>query len=146
MQWMRGSTYIIQNEKRMMYCIFVSERPANFLCTEHLTWFFHIHKQLLGCTTPRVFPIALVQNDWASWLEQVKLTFWSLIPVQGFLELQSNFIAIGVADVPPMLRYITSLIRTPDTCQIEPTHKTSTSFMFSFIFYTTTRWSINLCS
>jgi hypothetical protein len=43
----------------------------------------------------------------------------SLNPVHGLLPLQSNFTATGVADVPSMSVYETSLIRTPELCRHE---------------------------
>lgn len=58
------------------------------------------YKQLFGSTKPNVSPITLLQVDLATCFKCLKCTLCSLIPLQGYLVLQSNFITIGVADVP----------------------------------------------
>ena len=46
----------------------------------------------------------------------MSFTSSNLILEHGFPELQSNFIATSVADVPWMSWYVTSLIFTPEAC------------------------------
>ena len=74
-----------------------------------------IYKQLFGRTKSNAFPTTLLQDDWAVLFKYVKFTFCNLIPVHGFLALQSYFVAIGVDDVPRILSDTISLILIPDT-------------------------------
>lgn len=73
------------------------------------------HRQLLGCWNPASVPPAWLQSAIAGLFWYVSFTSWSLIPVHGFLELQSNFTPTCVADVPWMSKNITSLIFIPET-------------------------------
>lgn len=73
------------------------------------------HRQLLGCWNPASVPPAWLQSAIAGLFRYVSFTSWSLIPVHGFFELQSNFTPTCVADVPWMSKNITSLIFIPET-------------------------------
>jgi hypothetical protein len=77
----------------------------------------HGQRQLRGLTTPDADPSAFRHKDCAVLSSYVSLMLLSLNPVHGLLPLQSNFTATGVADVPSMSVYETSLIRTPELCR-----------------------------
>lgn len=70
--------------------------------------------QLSGINTPPLVPPMFLHEDVAALFIYVSFMSCNVIPVHGLLGLQSNVTASGVADVPCMFLYFTSLIFTPE--------------------------------
>lgn len=77
----------------------------------------HVYRQLGGLITRDDLPLAFLQNDSASFFLYVSFMSCKLIPLQGYLGLQSNFTATLVADDPLMLPNDTLLILMPELCR-----------------------------
>ena len=70
-----------------------------------------------GMISPDLVPPTYLQNDFALWfLPYVSFISSNLVPVQWCFELQSNFMATGVAEVPWIFLNSTLLILIPDIC------------------------------
>lgn len=73
--------------------------------------------QLGGMIKPWVVPFTFWQKDSAGWSWYMSFISCNPIPLHGELELQSNFIATLVADVPLIFWNVTWLIFTPEVCR-----------------------------
>lgn len=87
-----------------------------FLLLQHYDDHLFPSKQLVGSTTSYAVPPAFAQDAVAGLFLKVRSTPSRVIPRHGFVLLQSNFIATGVADVPCTSSYLMLLILMPEPC------------------------------
>ena len=78
-----------------------------------------------GMMNPDLVPSTYLQTDAALWFPYVSFISFNMIPVQRCFELQSSFMATGVAEVPWMFLNSTLVILTPEICT--RSHKASTN-------------------
>lgn len=72
------------------------------------------YRQLSGMSIPLLLPPMFLHDAVAALFMYVSLMSSNLIPLHGVVGLQSNVTPSGVADVPFMFLYVTSLIFTPE--------------------------------